>query len=458
MNLFITAAWAAGGAAPTDSIVTVMFLLAVVSGAYVLAHLVVERRQRAERVVSGQEKVNHGARRGPAHLVVERLQRSYLFVSGLEYVILGAVLGPALVPAIRPFADLQALGPVFAFAAGWIGLLYGMELNLAQLLARADRCLRIAIVDAVVTGGGSAAAAYAFFTWDALFPHAVPEDVMPAALTLGCAAAATSTSAVDLVRSRYPTLTSDLLPLLSRSAKLGDLFAITVFGLVFCVVHPSPTLIGRDVVWAEWLLITAALGLALGAVFMSFLSDREGDNEVFLAMVGILLFASGASFFLELSALLVNLILGLVIVQTAKGLRVHAQLERTAKPVRLVLMLFAGALWTPVDPAHAALAIAGYIALRVVAKTASGWIATVGTGLRGDLFRGSLAQGDVAIAMAISAKLVFHGEATELAYTAILVSVALHELVAPRLLRGLIVDAGELDDDAPATLPAEGAA
>ena len=62
---------------------------------------------------------------------------------------------------------------------------------------------------------------------------------------------------------------------------------------------------------------------------------------------------------------------------------------------------------------------------------------------------GLLAQGKVAIAMALSVQLVYDGLAIDLAYTAVLVSVALHEVIAPRLLRGLLIDASELREDTP---------
>jgi len=122
-------------------------------------------------------------------------------------------------------------------------------------------------------------------------------------MLLGCAAGASSSSAVDLMRSRYAGLESQLLPLLRRTARLGDLVAIAAFGLIFCLFHNGETLLSREPVWAEWLVLSLGLGAALGLIFVAFLSDSAKDNEVFLAMVGILLFASGAAFFLELSAL-----------------------------------------------------------------------------------------------------------------------------------------------------------
>ena len=53
----------------------------------------------------------------------------------------------------------------------------------------------------------------------------------------------------------------------------------------------------------------------------------------------------------------------------------------------------------------------------------------------------------IALAIAITFRLFFSGEAVDLAYTVVLCSVAVNELLGPRLLRGLLVDAGEIRED-----------
>ena len=48
------------------------------------------------------------------------------------------------------------------------------------------------------------------------------------------------------------------------------------------------------------------------------------------------------------------------------------------------------------------------------------------------------------LAMAVSFRLVYEGEAANLAYSVVLGSVILNDLIAPRLLRGLLADEGEI--------------
>jgi hypothetical protein len=386
-----------------------------------------------------------------AHFVVERAQQRFLFVSGLEYVLLGIVLGPWVLPQIQPFSDLTRLAPIFAFAAGWVGLLYGLDLEArppgGATLGTTIRPLRIAVLDTAIAGGAITLAAHWFFRLGLLVPDPGPEVAWGAALLLGCTAAAGSSSGIELLRSRFGDRESQLLPLLDRITWYGALVAVAAFGLLFCVFHQGSTLTTQTVPWWGWALLTLGLGVALGLVFWLFIGPNHDPNHVFLAMVGILLFASGSAFFLNLSALLVNLVLGAVLAQTRHGPTLRQELIRTARPVRLVLLLFAGAHWRPVPLEAGLLVVAGFLCLRLLAKVLSAGIATVGTGLRLDLFRGLMSQGKVAVAMALSFRLVYEGPVVDLAYTAVLVGVVVHELVSPRMLRGLLIDADELRED-----------
>src|SRR5690606_34954273 len=128
-------AWAAPAAGDDSATMgMVLVLLAVVGAAYLLAHL-----------------------------VVDWVQRRLLIVSGFEYVFLGMLLGPVVLPSIHILGDLTALAPIIAFAAGWVGLLYGMELDLRTLITIPDRSLRLAAVEVLVSFTAVAAAAVWFF-------------------------------------------------------------------------------------------------------------------------------------------------------------------------------------------------------------------------------------------------------------------------------------------------------
>lgn len=393
-----------------------------------------------------------------AHFVVHRLQRRFLFVSGLEYVLLGVLLGPALGDTLQVFENLGRLAPFIAFAAGWIALLYGMEFKLRSLLDEArGLSTRLALIDVLGTGAAVGIGGFFFFQSGLVMAAVSPEEAACASFMLACAAAAGSSSAVDLMMDTYPDLPSRLLPTLRQTARLGDMLAILGLGLLFCVFsqdsHGVTQLVPDP---ANWGFATLALGLGLGATFGVFLGKEASENSRFLALVGITVFAAGASFFLELSALTINMLLGAWLVNTSDGPKVAETLETSMKPVTIVLMVFAGAMWTPVDPVAGLVVAGGYILTRALGKATSLFLASLGTPMRRDVFRGLMAQGDVAVAIAVSFRLVYNGPAADLAYTAVLTSVMLHQLFSPRMVKKLLIDAGELDSDAPFARPVSG--
>ena len=383
-----------------------------------------------------------------AHNVVERLQRRFLVVSGAEYLLLGALLGPTF-PAIGVFDNMTGIVPVIALAAGWVGLLRGTDFDFASLQKLDPATWRIVILHHLLPGAAVGFGAYYFFAesgmlfepWE--FGPEEKRTAMLSAAALACFAAADSAEPFDLLSRRYE-ISGKLSPLLRNGTRLGDIMVILAFGLIFCVFHESAAG-AQKYSPSLWAWVTVLLGAALGFLFSLFLAGDESDNSRFLALVGIIAFASGGAYFLELSPLAVNLSMGFVLVNFARGGHLlHSTLESTERPMAIVLMIFAGALWRPTDLPATLAALGGFLVLRTLAKWLASVIAAWGTTLRKDLFRGLLAHGDVTLAMAVSFRLVYQGGAADIAYSVVLGSIVINDLLAPRLLRGLLADQGEI--------------
>lgn len=383
-----------------------------------------------------------------AHFVVDRLQRTLLIVAGLEYILLGGLLGPA-VPQIRVLEDLTGLMPVIALAAGWVGLLRGTELDVRALKQRKAYKNRVVFLHHMVPGLLVAAASWYALRFGLLGRLSWRECAITSAV-LGCCAAADSVTPVDMLARRYQ-IDGEVAPTLRHAARLGDVLVIFVFGVVFCLLHlglgaglDSASPMARPTEW-EWVLISLALGAGLGFLFPPFLGGDPSPNARFLALVGIIVFASGASYFLALPPLAVNLTLGAVLVNVARtGGAIRHALSSTERPMTLVLLVLAGALWRPSNVPITVAGIAAFVGLRFLGKLFASRLAAFGTELRPDLYRGLLAHGEVTVAMAVSYRLVYQGPSVDIAYSVVLVSVVLHDLLSPRLLRSLLVDAGEL--------------
>lgn len=384
-----------------------------------------------------------------ANTLVERVQRRFLVLAGVEYLLLGYLLGPQ-VPQLSALNNVGSIFPVIALAAGWVGLLRGTQFDTAELRAATGATWSIVLAHHVFAGVLTGGAAFWLLT-SGLVGDVDVRTAGVCASVLACCAAADSAAPFDLLASRY-TIGGTLAPLLTRAARFGDVFVIIAFGVVFAVFHGHSEGTGDA---AEWWLITLGLGAGLGALFTPFMGGDDSENGRFLALVGIITFASGAAYFLRLSPLAVNVVLGIFLVNLSKsGPRIRATLQGTEKPMALVLMILAGVLWQPSPWLPTLVGLVAFVGLRLLGKWLGSWVGARGSDLRRDLYRGLLAHGSVTVAMAISFRLVYErifpdSTAIDIAYSVILGSVILHDLIAPRMFRALLVDAGDLDRELP---------
>jgi len=390
---------------------------------------------------------------GLAHKVVGRLQKRFLVANGPEYILIGLMLGPAMPwPAAIEEATLISVAPVITLAIGWVGLIYGMQANLRDLIGLRSSAAQLALWEwmatATVVGGGT----YALIVF--ALPALDGADAPFLALMLAASATVGSADVIALIRRRF-LADGPLTSLLGASQRLGELMAIVTFGVLVCVYHqPIETGIGT-IGPGGWLLTTLLLGGGLGIMFRLFIGDEHDADKQFLAILGIVVFASGAAFYLELSPLLVNLTLGVVLANMAPNAdEILSTLERFHRPMVIMLLAFAGLLWNLSGPAAWILAGA-YVVLRIAGKLIGGVgasVATQGAWSRG-IGIGMVGHGEVAVAMAISVGLLFKdrmvgGEsAAHVLMTAILMSVILNEIWSARFVRRQLIDVGEITAD-----------
>ena len=378
-----------------------------------------------------------------AHFLVERLQRNYLFSSGIEYIALGIGLS-----YIAVFQNMHTYLPAITFAIGWIGLMFGMQFSPRKCFQ--DRvALRLVFTEIVLVGFGVG-------TFAALFIYTFVEKNWDVSIAcggmLGSAALATSSSAIDVVKQRFPSLNAHVLGSLFRASQLNNLFAIIIFGLMVCRFRSQllvPQLGEFDPFVGGAILagMTILFGLILALLYAVFLIENDSEQSRFLAMTGIICFAAGAAFYVGLPVLVLTLSLGLGLLMTKNKASIFSMMDSAKKPVLLILLIFAGVQFTNVPFAKTALLFFGFVIFRFLLKALSSWLSSYGSSIRGDIFRGHLAQGEISLAIAMSFHLLLEGPAVDMAYAVAIASVALHELFSPRWLRGLLIDLGEIRDD-----------
>ena len=384
---------------------------------------------------------------GAAYLVLriglERVRQKVLGVAGAEHLLLGVLLGPVIL-GLGVFADPNHLVPFAAVAAGWVGLSCGTDFNLRALSDPPRGGPRLGVLSALVCGFAVAIGARAVFT-SGWLGQVAAEDAWLTAGWMGCAAAAASTTPIEVVRGRYET--GDALALLlRRSTRFANMLAIMAFGVLACVFRPGYGLEDRPLSPVELAVVAVGLGAVLGLVLSPFLGHAESLAGRVLVLASMVSFATGAAHWLGLSPLWVNLTMGAVLVNTSLVNDRMIEAVRAANPSgTLVLLVLAGAIWNPPPVVPAIVVTIGFVGLRFIGRMAASWfVAKWLAPMRRDTGRGMLGQGEVAVALAIMFQVGNEGPLVDIGYTAILASVVLHDLVAPWALRGLLLDAGEM--------------
>jgi hypothetical protein len=387
-----------------------------------------------------------------AYLIFDRLRDRYGYVGGAEYVVIGFLLGPR-VTGLLDAGQVQDLTPIVSLALGWLGMLLGTYFRLPTMALIDGAYLRVAFAEAVAAFGIALAALLAVFRYVVEAPW---PDAAVLSGTLAAVATLSSPVAVDAVVDRL-RIRSRVPPVLQLAARMDALVAVVAFGLVLAVFHQGDVAPGvRPPTATEWAVINVAVGVASGVLFHLFLGPRGhlDEGRLFVALAGAIVVASGASYYLNLSPIFTNLVLGAILVNSAGAHRdVAGLLLSTERPVYLALLLFAGAAWSPgsVDLLFIAPL---FVLIRVGARFLGGAIAGVHVApseLRAPgLGRGLLALGGLGVALAVNYGQVYPDLHPRLVLTATLLAVLLFEILASREAAAFILGLEGRAEDAEA--------
>lgn len=382
-----------------------------------------------------------------AYLVFDRLRDRFGYVGGAEYVVIGFLLGPQ-VTGLLGAGQVQDLTPIVSLALGWLGMLLGTYFRLPTLaLVEAGR-LHLAFGEALGTF------VIALTVLLGLFHYIAGYDWAASAVqgvTLAAVATLSSPAAVDAFVARARSH-APIFPALQLTARIDALVAVIAFGLVLAVFHEgqvAPQV--RSPTATEWAVINMGVGVACGVLFHLFLGPRadldeaEGSSRLFVALAGVIVVASGASYYLNLSPIYTSLLLGFILANSGSSHRdVTRLLLATERPVYLALLLFAGAAWTP-GSAELLFIAPVFVLVRLGSRFLSGWVTSrfvAAPELRQPgLARGLLAQGGVAVAIAVNYSQVHPELNSRLILTATLLSVLLFEVVGSREASALVARA-----------------
>lgn len=374
-----------------------------------------------------------------------------LFRTGTHFLFVGLLLGPAALELLSNEAVIQ-LYPLLGLGLGWVGLLFGLQLDRETLRRFPPAFHVVALGQAALTFvvfvgvGGMAARGLGF--------AGTETDVF--LLAAAATAAVSSPAGIAMVSSNF-LARGQVRQFLFFVASLDAVVGLLALQATYAWLHGTDVMAGFQIGGtAFWMMADLALGVVCGVLFLWIMRLRPGRQELVLYLLGISAVAGGAALQLHLSPLVASAVMGAVVANFSRDReRVFGALQQWEKPIYLVLLILAGAQLRFTTWWVLPLGI-GYFGLRAVGKVVGNallvrWIPLPFEAPR-RIGLGLLPQGGISLAMALSLVLTLTGTGLDLAghpvvdvlFAVIVVGVVVSELTGPLFTRQVLRRAGEL--------------
>lgn len=272
----------------------------------------------------------------------QRLRISQVITAGFPFVLIGLVsredgLGILSQPV------LDAIRPLLPIGLGWLGFAVGFRFDVRKL----ERMPPLAGEAFVATS----ALPYAFIMASIAGLLIAMQDGPPDLLVLRDAfvlATAGAMTAVALPRilERHGAHRTDV-ERVGRIIQLEELAALMGILVIGAFFRPEQTNLGWVLPSVGWVFVTVGIGTALSGVIYALLGTIKGSVETLIIMLGSICFTAGMASYLRLSPVVVCFIAGAVL-QNFPGpwkAQVGTALARVERPVYLLFLVIAGALW-----------------------------------------------------------------------------------------------------------------
>ena len=374
---------------------------------------------------------------------------SLVFRTGTHFLFLGLVLGPGLLGLFTP-ESVRQLFPLLGMGLGWIGFLFGLQLD-HRSLGRFPPVFHI-------LAAGQALIAFLLFLGVGWLVILILGTAGPVSHVLVMGAAATaciSTPAgIALISSNYRVQGKNR-DLLFFVASVDAVVGIGALQLVYALFPPGDLGVGLPLLSRlTWVVAAVGLGAISGILFLWLTRPRPGEEEMILFLLGIAAFAGGAALQLQLSPLFVSVTMGAVVANASPDpQRVYRVLHNWEKPIYVVFLIMAGAILEFSTPWVLFLALA-YAVIRGMGKILGSYVMLRILPLPFETPRrfglGLIPQGGISLAMAISGVLTYEGltlngrDAAAILFAVVVLGVVFSELGGPFLTRNILQRAGEI--------------
>lgn len=337
---------------------------------------------------------------------------------------------------------LQNLEPVKELALGWIGLLFGLQLNWRRLERYPLVFFRTLLLESMASMTLAGVSLWFLAKWFG-WPDSQTETLIALAV-LAALAGVSSPTATALAASAGGRARHRLAHLAHFVSSLDPLLPLVLFALAAGYGHATGGGIQAALIWLAASLLT---GLVMGLLFYSFARHRCDERELTMMIIAFAVFSGGLASCLGLSSLFTAAVMGAVLTNLVPAAeRVFRALAAREKPILVLLLVLTGADWR-IGEADSLAAVACllivYLFARIAAKMAAMALSTWkgSAGFEPGAWRGGLAllgQGGMSVAILANCQILFKSVQAATAVTVGLLAVICMELVSARAARSAL--------------------
>ena len=361
---------------------------------------------------------------------------NYFLFSGFIYIFFGILLGKHVLNVLSPQV-LTGLYPIVGFGLGWIGFLFGFQLEIKYLRRFPRKFISLSVsqflvVFLVVTSG-------LIVVLKLMFPSQPQFLLYGLAVSWGFIGSLNSPSLLNLASSTIASK-GNYYYLARFLASTSGFWSISGLVFIFSFWHfpffPKHVLVtGLIVIFS--LIIFAFL---LGYVFYLLTKRKILEQDLFVFLLSFVFFSSGASIYFNLPPLFVCMLMGIIFTNlTRVQEKIYPLLFASEKPIYIVFLILIGALWNLNFDYKIALLTVFLLVLKLAAFSLS--LRPLGTVLNfpfklptrfGLCF---LSPGGIAVALAVNIKLVYSLPLVDVFVSVALLFIVISEFFSPWLLR-----------------------
>jgi Kef-type K+ transport system membrane component KefB len=357
---------------------------------------------------------------------------NYFFYSGFIYIFLGLSLGRSGWEVLSP-SILTGLTPLIGLGLGWVGFLFGFQLETKYLKRFPGKYISLSLLQFVfvfLLGG------FVFYViLKLLYPSEQVFLLYGMSVALGLLLSLNSPTLLSMA-SRIIPERGNYYYLARFLASVSGFWGIVGLALLLSFWHfpffESQILLRG----AGFLLLSTLFPILLGFLFHFLTKKKTSEEQMLVYLLGLVFFVSGAALYFNLPPLYLSMVLGITFSNLTKiHEKLYPMLLSTEKPLYIIFLVLIGALWDVNVDHRVVILVALVIVLRVLTyalplplfKVVLDFSLHLPTRF-GLCF---LSSGGVGVAFAVSLKLAYPLPLTDIFLTIALFGILITEFISP---------------------------